>query len=145
MKTGIKILAAAAAALCFCTSAAAEEAISEAEAQLLTSAVLMKFDGGVSCPVMNAYAGMILNRTADSRFPDSAADVILSLGYRGNIAAMMENADEKQLRMARDAAESALLGMDLSEGALWCVTEEEAENTVGRTVTFSAEGYVFLK
>ena len=130
--------------LTFCTAVSAGE-ISGADRQLLSAAILMKFDRDVSFPVMNAYAAMILNRTKDSRFPDSIADVILSLGYRGNIAALPANVSEKTLRMAQDAATNALLGIDASNGALWCVTEEEAAVSIGKIRTFAADGCVFLR
>ena len=112
--------------LFFLTSSVSAAELSPHDREFLIRAVALAYpDVGFAGRV--GICSVVLARMEDDRFPDTAAEVIVSFGdgcFPQNTAAV-RNPDEKIMRLTADALDAALSGADPACGALYFTVLDE--------------------
>lgn len=102
---------------CLIPISASAESISNADIELITRAVATSYpDAEFGANV--GICALILNRTRSTGYPDTVAGVISANDSGFNADILASSADEKALRIAKDACLAALSGNDPTGGML---------------------------
>ena len=123
--------------------AEAAVALTPAECALLARLVSAECQGEpYLCRV--AAAAVVLNRTADERFPDSVTDVIFSLGAFPSVeeGVLGKEGSDEDLQVSLEAVRQAAAGGDPTGGALR-FAREDTPRAQTIQVTFRAGEMVF--
>jgi len=120
-------------------------ALSSRDRQLLARVIAAECPDGTDFGVRIALAALVLNRIADGRFGDTAAQVIWGDGLFVSVQTgrVLHSPARETLACSLAAVDFAVSGMDPASGALWFGSSEKGGTVTGGQIRFASAGWWF--